>query len=248
MQTQRSAGLAPARPSLPATPSSPSLPKHLTMRFTNASDTNNVVELFNSERKKSMDPNSKIRKRNQDELATSIETGSAVIALDEQEEIRFFGMASEHFSFGQDHPEAIIELGAIMSDIGGYGVAQLGSAMLALKEANRLRMEFPFLYTSGVHALVAKDNLPAQKVFTRDLGWSGISSDQDCSRLFRTQGKYTNNPDAQQSRLWLEFGHKASEKAANIVVGALSKQRLTSRRAPSSSIPIDLDHHVFKYI
>ena len=244
MSQVSSAAVSAVRSTAPAAVSSLSIPKHLCVRFTTVSDMSRVMALFDGERKAQMDPKGKVRKRSAQDLTSPVATGSAVIALDERENIRFFGMASDHYNV-QGKPNSVTELGAILCDVPGYKLAQLGSAMLALSEAIRLRESAPCFSSKGVHALVARDNGPANKIFGKELAWQDVPLEDHREELFRTQNKHSC-PDARASRVWYEFGKSARDAARNVITKPLASGQLTSKQG--GRIDVDLDHHVIQLV
>ena len=212
-------------------------PLLLNLRFTNSRDLPRITKLFNGPQKAIMDPQNKIRARSERELAEPVISGSAVIAMDERDDIRFFGMASDHLHYGS-HPAGLSEVGAVMCDVRGFGLAQVASAMLALRESARLRQEYPCLRVHGVHALVAKDNAPAQGIFSKSLQWGAVHEDHHPA-LFDVQGKYSC-PDDRGSRMWFAFDQSASQKATAIVSQALARGHLSSRDS-TQHIPLHID-------
>ena len=221
----------------------PTTPERLHIRFTQAHDCERVHQLFNSQRKRELDPNGKVRARSREELADLVAGGSAIMATDKQGQIRFFGMASDHFKY-TGNVMAVTELGGIMSDVRGFKLTQVASAMLALRESIRLREQMPGVFSHGLHALVARDNVPAQKIFGRDLGWHDVEAEAHVP-LFETQGKYTC-PQARASKLWYSFQASAMSSARNLVTNALSRERLTSKNG--EEIPITLDEKIYDLV
>ncbi|MGB0720392.1 MAG: hypothetical protein ACPGRX_07960 [Bdellovibrionales bacterium] len=223
---------------------SSALPSFLKIRFTDASDLETVANLFMGNRKRELDPHNKVRRRSYAELKTPVSEGSAVVAFDEGNDIRFFGMASDHIRY-TGNLSAITEIGGIMSDVKGCRLTQIASAMLALQESVRLREQYPCLTSHGIHALVAKDNIGAKKVFGRDLGWEDITCGSRSDTLFNAQGKY-DCPDQRAARIWYAFQDKALVSARDMVSKLLTKHSLTSR--DGHTIPVDLDTRVYDII
>jgi len=214
-----------------------SVPDHLTVRFTNVSDMRAVTALFERERKSKMDPTGKVRARSAQELFGPVSSGSALIAVDPSDNIRFFGMSSDHYSVASG-AVGVTELGGIMCDLPGFKVAQLGSAMLALNEAIRLREENPCFSSRGVHALVARNNGPANKIFGRELAWQDIAEDDAREQLFVTQNKHSC-VKARGKRIWYEFGESARDKARDVITNPLAQGYLSARSG--HRIPVTLD-------
>lgn len=212
-------------------------PSHLRLRFTNAHDCDMIADLFHGPRKKELDPNGKVRSRSAAELEGPVSQGSAIIATDPSGKIRFFGMTSDHFKY-TGNAMAITEIGGIMSDLRGFKLTQIASAMLALRESIRLRESFPCIASFGIHALVAKDNPAAQKVFGRDLDWENVVPFDQRRSLFDTQGKYSC-PQTQASKLWFSFQASALNSARDRVAKTIARSALYSR--DGQTIPIDLD-------
>ena len=219
-------------------------PNYLSVRFTTAHDHEKIVQLFHGERKQQLDPNGKVRARSSAELETPIAQGSAIIATDPSGKIRFFGMAADHFKY-TGNAVAITEVGGIMSDVRGFRLTQVASAMLALRESIRLREQYPCIATQGIHALVAKDNTPAQKVFERDLSWTGIQAGPHRETLFDTQGKYSS-PNDRASRLWYSFQDSALNSARNLVTRTIAQGALSSR--DGQKIPVHLDERAHELV
>jgi len=220
---------------LPARTSSV-IPQNLTLQFTGAHDLGDVCSLFEGERKASFDPNGKIRKRTAQELEAPVSSGSAILARDETGLVRFFAMATDHVP---NHYDGMVtEIGAVMSDVGGFRLTQVASAMLALKESIRLREQNPCFQSHGVHALVANDNAAAKKVFNRDLQWQTIECGDRRDVLFETQQKY-DCPDARAARSWLMFSGSAYSSARSLVMSTIANGVLRSRN--DDRIPVCLD-------
>lgn len=209
-------------------------PEFLRLRFTDAHDCAQIAALFHGSRKQELDPNGKVRIRSADELEAPVSQGSAVIATEPNGKIRFFGMASDHFRY-TGNAMVVTEIGGIMSDLRGYKLTQIASAMLALREAIRLRESYQCIKRLGIHALVARDNAPAQKIFGRDLAWTGI---EEGGALFDAQGKY-RCPQERASRLWYSFQAHALGSARELVIQTITRGALQSR--DGKRIPLALD-------
>lgn len=213
-------------------------PNFLSIRFTSARDLESVGNLFHGSRKAELDPNGKVRPRNQQELEAPISGGDALIATDQEGCIRFFAMASDHFQ-SKLSASLVTEIGGIMSDVGGFKLTQIASAMLALKQTIRLREEHPCLQSYGLHALVANNNEPARKVIGRDLKWGAVESPKRRDQLFDTQGKYSE-AEARGSRMWFGFNNAAIAEARDLTMRTLHREALHSKRT-GATIPLSLD-------
>ncbi|MGH1398459.1 MAG: hypothetical protein ACRBCT_04515 [Alphaproteobacteria bacterium] len=217
------------------------IPTSLTIRFTNARDMKAVESLFHGTSKEKLDPKRKVRARSKEELEAPISGGSAIIATDQDGLIRFFAMASDHFKYTHN-AMAVTEIGGIMSDVGGFKLTQVASAMLALSETMRLREEYPCLRSHGLHALVANDNPAAQKVFGRDSQWDGVACDQKRGTLFDTQGKYSQDND-RAARIWYGFQDAALHAARERTMKTIHAGALTSKSGESIAVNLDARVH-----
>jgi hypothetical protein len=134
-------------------------PKTLTLKFTSARDLPAITSLFNGYRKSQMDPAGQIRERSFAELADPIMSGRAIIAEDENNDIRFVALASRHLNTSQPE-QSFTEIGAVMCDVGGFNLTQTALSFLATVRHRS---------NDDVHALVSTSNIAPQKVFGKHL-------------------------------------------------------------------------------
>lgn len=175
----------------------------LTMRFTKAHDLSSITSVFSGNAKAEMDPEGRVRERSAIEIAAPVSTGRAFLANDNDGAIRFIALTSEYLS--ADNPDSsFAELGAVMCNLGGYGLAQACISALALKQSRSDKTP------DGVYARVAEDNVRAYKIFANHLGWDKAGYEESRDELFKLHQPAAH---AKKNRVWFHFGAAAQEAA-----------------------------------
>lgn len=225
LQASASVDQPSARPALPEL----SVPKTLTLKFTSARDLPAVTSVFNGYRKTQMDPANQIRPRSFSEIADPIMAGRAIIAEDENHDIRFVALASRHLN--TDTPQnSFTEIGAVMCDVGGFNLAQTALSVLANDRAEK---------HEDVHALVSAQNIAPQKVFGKHLEWQTVRCDTQSTSLYDTQKRHMS-PLKRASKLWYEFENRAQEKAQALIERTMETGVLVSKTG--AEIGLDFAH------
>lgn len=193
-------------------------PKSLTIRFSRASDVDAFVDLYSGPRKYRIDPKGFVRKRSFEEIVESVKRGAAVLALDENGEIRASALAQRHDHAG--HEDNFTEIGAVMCDVGGVGLPGLVVGMLSLKQ------HFDPRASAAVFAKVAFDNDASNHVFARSMAWDVVTDQRKRKTLFDSayRGK-----KGDRSRIWYEFGQAAADKAYDTIKQAVIDEKLTGK-------------------
>lgn len=175
----------------------------LILRFTNAHDAVPVSTIFSGAAKAEMDPQGRVRERSFSDIVTPINNNRAFVANDNRSQIRFVAITSEYLD--EDEPDAgFAELGAVMCNMGGYGLAQACISALAWRQNGQSQ-------TAGqVYARVAEDNTPAIKIFTKHLGWNPAGYDEQRDELFKL---HQPTAHAKKNRMWFHFGEMAQAMA-----------------------------------
>lgn len=215
-------------------------PKSLTIRFSRASDVDSFVDLYSGPRKYRIDPKGFVRKRSYEELVESVKRGAAVLALDENGEIRASALAQRHKQPKLDNKH-ITEIGAVMCDIGGVGLPKLVVGMLALKQ------QFDPHASANVFAKVADDNDASNHVFSKSMGWDIVEDEDKRQTLFDAayQGKEGN-----RTRHWYQFNEAAAQNAQDALQKAIIDEALHGKNGkviplnvPASSLWSTLQFH-----
>ena len=203
-------------------------PQSLTIRFSRASDIDTFVDLYSGPRKYRIDPKGFVRKRSYEELVQSVKSGAAVLALDENGEIRASALAQRHKQPKLDD-KYITEIGAVMCDIGGVGLPNLVVGMLALKQ------QFDPHASANVFAKVARDNGASNHVFSNSMQWDLVQDNEKCKTLFDAayQGK-----DGNRTRLWYQFNAEAVQRAEDALKKAIMDEALHGKNG--KKIPLNV--------
>lgn len=208
-------------------------PKSLTIRFSRASDLDKVVALYTSPRKDQIDPQGFVRPRTHEELAQPVKNGAAALALDENGVIRASALTA-HYSDGACGSKNITEIGAVMCDVGGVGLAKTLLAMLSLKQT------FDPLANKRVYAKVARENEASNRVFSSSLGWTPIECPINADELYNVAYR---KKAGQRDRVWYHFTGAAEIKAADVLKTCVEKEGLSGRGG--KFIPLNIDASSF---
>lgn len=195
------------------------MPKSLTIRFSRASDMEQVIDLYTGARKKQIDPGNFVRPRSVEDLAFPVANGAAALAFDENGDIRASALA-EHYGDGACGRKNITEIGAVLCDVGGVGLSKTLLAMLSLKQA------FDPMANKRVFAKVAKENTTSNRVFSHSLQWDPVHCGQQAEGLFDVAYK---KKQGLRDRLWYYFSRSAEDKAANILQTCVRDEGLKSK-------------------
>lgn len=206
-------------------------PKSLTIRFSRASDLEQVVDLYSGPMKEVIDPKNFVRPRSFEELAKPVKTGAAVLAIDEHGAIRASALASS-YKDGAQGQNNLTEVGAVMCDVGGVGLAKIVVAMLSLKQ------NFDPKADSRVYAKVAQDNAASNKVFSSSLGWDAVDCNDHASTLYDV-AYLASNGEGKRDRIWYHFTKGAQEKAAKILQTCVDEQALKTRDGSVIDLNVD---------
>lgn len=179
----------------------------LVLRFTDAHDVRPISSIFSGAAKQEMDPEGRVRERAMEEILAPVASRRAFVANDVQSQIRFVALTSEYLS--DEQPESnFAELGAVMCNLGGYGLAQTCISALATKQNQSGATQ------GGVYARVAQDNIKAYKIFSQHLGWDRAGHDESRDELFRL---HQPSAHAKKNRVWFHFGEAAQEMARHML-------------------------------
>lgn len=196
-------------------------PESLTIRFSRAADLEKIVDLYSGQRKKTIDPQNFIRPRSFDELAEPVRSGAAALAIDENGNIRASVLASV-CDDGNGGRKNITEIGAVMCDVGGVGLAKVVIAMLGLKQT------FDPRAGDRVYAKVARDNTASNKIFSSSLDWDRVTCPREAGTLFDVAYRGSNT-QGKRDRLWYHFNTTAQNKAASILQSSVDQEALKAK-------------------
>lgn len=205
-------------------------PNSLTIRFSRASDVENFIDLYSGPRKYRIDPKGFVRKRSPEEIIEAVKRGAAVLALDENGEIRASALAQRHDkSDGHSNGNNFTEIGAVMCDVGGIGLPKLVVGMLSLKQ------HFDPKANAAVFAKVADDNDASNHLFEKSMQWNVVECQEKRKQLFDVA---YNGKEGNRTRIWYEFGEASSDKAYESIKQAVIDEELRSKDGRHVSINV----------
>lgn len=184
-------------------------PDTLTIRFSRASDLDQVVDLYSGAMKLAIDPHNFVRPRSFDELADPVKTGAAALAIDEKGDIRASALANVYRD-GENGRNNLTEIGAVMCDAAGIGLAKIIVAMLALKQTFDPRAD------GRVFAKVAQDNAASNRVFASSLAWDAVECTERADALYNVAYRKQGG-QGKRDRVWYHFAEASKGKAAAIL-------------------------------
>lgn len=205
-------------------------PQSLTIRFSRASDLNDVLELYGGVRKQQIDPKGFVRDRSYNELEAPVKNGAAALAIDERGFIRAAALASLHRD-GDTGKNNIIEIGAVLCDVGGVGLSKVVLSMLALQH------QFDPNASGRVFAKVAADNGASNKIFSHSMEWDTVCPQKEAPNLYDVAYRL-NQGNGHRDRLWYAFRECAAKKAVDTLRNALDSAALHGK--DGSTIPLNI--------
>lgn len=196
-------------------------PKSLTVRFSRASDTQKVLDLYNGKRKLQIDPKGFVQKRDEETLKKATAKGRIALAIDEGGHIRASAIATRHYD-GDSGSQNVTEIGAVLCDVSGARLSNLVVGMLALKQ------HFDPHASGRVFAKVAQDNVASNKVFASSLAWDAVCPEKEAPHLYDVAYR-KNNGAGKRDRTWYAFREVASDKTVGFIQSVLDSEALQTK-------------------
>lgn len=206
-------------------------PKSLTLRFSSAADFHAIKDLFNGPRKKQIDPKNFVNPRSNADLLRDVAHGYAVMAIDENDDIRGFALATKHDARHDGERDAI-EVGGVMADAKQIGIGKILVSMLALK------VQFNAHTHDRVYAKVARNNEASNGLFRGSMAWDQVENEGARQALFDLA--YQNKPSGNRDRCWYHFNQHSTERALALLDTLATAKALHTKDGRSVAVDLQI--------